>query len=120
MLASLFELGQTVAAEGASFDGSLHEVEYYIRNASMRRHVDQLRAWLTSSTPEKNPSATSTSPAETRPASDTGEASLATIDSSPVTFQSPVLTRATRAPEAVPNLLRRSTRTRHPPERLGF
>ncbi|KAL1484617.1 hypothetical protein MTO96_032502 [Rhipicephalus appendiculatus] len=35
MLASLFELGQTVASEGSSVDGSLHEVEYYIRNASM-------------------------------------------------------------------------------------
>ncbi|KAL3190226.1 hypothetical protein MRX96_019770 [Rhipicephalus microplus] len=70
--------------------------------------------------PEKNPSATSTSPAETQPAPDAREASPATIDSSPATPQSPVSTRATRAPEAVPNLLHRSTRTRHPPERLGF
>ncbi|KAL3203208.1 hypothetical protein MRX96_042001 [Rhipicephalus microplus] len=38
----------------------------------------------------------------------------------PATPQSPVSTRATRVPEAVPILLRRSTQTRHPPERLGF
>ncbi|KAL3186664.1 hypothetical protein MRX96_026821 [Rhipicephalus microplus] len=87
---------------------------------TQRRHVDQLRAWLTSNTPEKNPSATSTSPAETQLAPDAREASPATIYSSQATPQSPVLTRATRVPEAVPNLLRRSTRTRHPPERLGF
>lgn len=87
---------------------------------TQRRHVDQLRARLTSSTPEKNPSATGTSPAETQPAPDAREASPATIDSSPATPQSPVSTRATRAPEAVPNLLRRSTRTRHSPERLRF
>ncbi|KAL3209929.1 hypothetical protein MRX96_037570 [Rhipicephalus microplus] len=77
------------------------------------RHVDQLKARLTSSTPEKNASKTGTSPAETQPAPDVRKAS-------PATPQSPVSMRATRAPEAVPNLLRRSTRTRHPPERLDF
>ncbi|KAH7954873.1 hypothetical protein HPB49_022406 [Dermacentor silvarum] len=34
MLAGLFELGQSVAAEGNNFQESLREVEYYIRNAS--------------------------------------------------------------------------------------
>ncbi|KAL3226475.1 hypothetical protein MRX96_024941 [Rhipicephalus microplus] len=87
---------------------------------TQRQHVDQLRARLTSSTPEKNPSATGTRPAKTQPVPYAREASPATIDSCPATPHSPVSTRATRAPEAVPNLLRRSTRTRYPPERLGF
>nr|XP_037273847.1 uncharacterized protein K02A2.6-like [Rhipicephalus microplus] len=60
---------------------------------TQHRHVDQLRARLTSITPEKNPSATGTSPAETQPAPDAREASPVTIDSSPATPQSPVSTR---------------------------
>ncbi|KAL3246914.1 hypothetical protein MRX96_057356 [Rhipicephalus microplus] len=65
---------------------------------TQRRHVDQLRARLTSSTPEKNPSVTGISPTETQPAPDAREAS-------PATPESPVSTRATRALEAVPYLL---------------
>ncbi|KAL1420292.1 hypothetical protein MTO96_024383 [Rhipicephalus appendiculatus] len=75
-------------------------------------HVDQLRVRLASTTPEKNASRVGFSLA---PYADAREAS-ATPNSSPATPRSPVSTQETWTPEAVRTLLRRSTRTRRPPE----
>lgn len=105
--------GTVVATEG----NRMVKVETTL--GTQRRHVDQLRARLTSTTPEKNTSSVRTSSAETQPDTDARE-DRATLNSSPATPQSAVSTRETGAPEAVPTQLRRSTRTRRPPERLGF
>ncbi|XP_077498637.1 uncharacterized protein LOC144109714 [Amblyomma americanum] len=43
MLASLFELGQTVATHEASFQASLMDIQYYIRNASAEQAANNRR-----------------------------------------------------------------------------
>ncbi|XP_049276455.1 uncharacterized protein K02A2.6-like [Rhipicephalus sanguineus] len=84
-----------------------------------RHHVDQLRARRALATPEKKESRLGSSLAEPQPDADAREAS-ATLNFSPAAPRSPGSTQETGAPEAVPTQLRRSTRTRRPPERLGF
>ncbi|XP_049268706.1 uncharacterized protein LOC125757299 [Rhipicephalus sanguineus] len=86
---------------------------------TQRRHVDQLRARRALATPEKKESRLGSSLAEPQPDADAREAS-ATQNFSPAAPRSPGSTQETWAPEAVPTQLRRSTRTRRPPERLGF
>ncbi|XP_049528966.1 uncharacterized protein LOC119462504 [Dermacentor silvarum] len=85
-----------------------------------RRHVDQLRTRLAEATTQReNATTLGRSPAGTQLAEETGEA-RATAHYSPATSQPAAETRQTSASEAGPMLLRRSTRPRRPPERVGF
>ncbi|XP_037572197.2 uncharacterized protein LOC119454302 [Dermacentor silvarum] len=83
-----------------------------------RRHTDQLRTRLAEATKTReNATTLGRSSAETQPPAETREA-RATAPYSPATPQPATETRQTSASEAMQ--LRRSTRSRRPPERLGF